>query len=77
MSVFVDTSGLYALLVRTEEGHSEVAAAFRLLNEIHASKSSYVCRIRDNSVYKVLQERTLSEEARAAGIDLAGAPGFG
>ena len=43
-------------------------AEFRLLNDIHASKSSYVCRIRDNSVYKVLEERPLSEEARAAGI---------
>ncbi len=43
-------------------------AEFRLLNEIHAIKSSYVCRIRDNSVYKVLEERPLSEEARAAGI---------
>ena len=29
MSVFIDTSGLYALLVRTEERHSEVVAAFR------------------------------------------------
>ncbi len=33
MSVFVDTSALYALLVRTEEDHSEVAAAFRRLLE--------------------------------------------
>lgn len=29
MSVFVDTSGLYALLVHTEERHSEVVGAFR------------------------------------------------
>lgn len=29
MSLFVDTSGLYALLVRTEEKHSEVVEAFR------------------------------------------------
>ena len=28
MTVFADTSALYALLVRTEEGHAEVAAAF-------------------------------------------------
>ena len=28
MTVFADTSALYALLVRTEAGHSEVAAAF-------------------------------------------------
>lgn len=29
MSLFVDTSALYALLVRTEDGHAEVGAAFR------------------------------------------------
>lgn len=29
MSVFVDTSALYALLVRTEERHSDIVAAFR------------------------------------------------
>ncbi len=29
MSVFADTSGLYALLVRTEERHTEVLRAFR------------------------------------------------
>lgn len=29
MSLFLDTSGLYALLVRTEEGHAEVVGAFR------------------------------------------------
>jgi predicted nucleic acid-binding protein len=28
VSVFVDTSALYALLVRTEAGHAEVSAAF-------------------------------------------------
>ncbi len=33
MSVFVDTSALYALLVRTEEGHTEVSAAFEDLLE--------------------------------------------
>ena len=30
MSVFVDTSALYALLVSTEEKHSEIASAFRV-----------------------------------------------
>lgn len=33
MSVFVDTSALYALLVATEEGHMQVAASFRHLAE--------------------------------------------
>jgi len=31
VTVFADTSALYALLVRTEEGHTEVAAAFTRL----------------------------------------------
>ena len=33
MSVFVDTSALYALLVETEEGHEQVSEAFRGLAE--------------------------------------------
>jgi hypothetical protein len=43
-------------------------AKFTLFNKIHASGSSYVCRLRDNSTYEVLEERPLSEEAKAAGI---------
>jgi hypothetical protein len=43
-------------------------AEFLLLNDIHAIKSSYVCRVRDNSRYKILEERPLSKEARDAGI---------
>jgi len=31
VTVFADTSALYALIVRTEEGHAEVAAAFTRL----------------------------------------------
>jgi hypothetical protein len=42
-------------------------AQFTLFNEIHAIGSSYVCRIRDNSCYQVLEERSLSEAARGAG----------
>ena len=34
MSAFVDTSALYALLVRSEEGHAQVAAAFDRLLEL-------------------------------------------
>ena len=33
MSVFVDTSALYALLVSTEEEHAEIVEAFRILAE--------------------------------------------
>ena len=43
-------------------------AEFLLLNDIHAIDSSYVCRIRDNSVYDVIEERPLSEEARQADV---------
>ncbi len=40
-------------------------AKFTLFNQIVAAKSSYVCRIRDNSAYDVVEERPLSEAARA------------
>lgn len=40
-------------------------AKFVLFNKIVAAKSSYVCRIRDNSVYEVLEERPLSAAAQA------------
>jgi Transposase DDE domain len=43
-------------------------AKFALFNRIVAAKSSYVCRIRDNSVYEMLEERPLSPEARAERI---------
>jgi len=41
---------------------------FLLFNDIHAIGSSYVCRVADNSAYEVLEERSLSEEARAADV---------
>ena len=43
-------------------------AVFWLFNAIVEAGSSYVCRIRDNSVYDVKQERKLSDEAVAAGV---------
>lgn len=43
-------------------------AQFKLFNEINAVGSSYVCRLRDNSIYEVVDERPLSEEARQAGV---------
>ncbi len=43
-------------------------AKFKLFNEIVAAKSSYVCRLRDNSVYEVVEELPLTEEDRAKGI---------
>jgi len=43
-------------------------AKFALFNAIVKAKSSYVCRLRDNSAYEVVEERELSEADRAAGI---------
>jgi hypothetical protein len=40
-------------------------AKFALFNQIVAADSSYVCRIRDNSVYDVVEDRPLTEAARA------------
>ena len=40
----------------------------QLFNDINAIKSCYVYRLRDNSVYQVIAERPLSEEARKAGV---------
>jgi hypothetical protein len=43
-------------------------AEFKLFNDIQAAHSSYVCRVRDNSRYEVLEARPLSDEAIAAGV---------
>lgn len=43
-------------------------AQFSLFNAIAAIGSSYVCRVRDNSVYEVAEQRPLSAEAVAAGV---------
>ena len=43
-------------------------AKFALFNAIVAKRSSYVCRIRDNSKYEVVEDRPLSDEARAADV---------
>src|SRR6266446_3635357 len=40
-------------------------AKFALFNRIVAAHSSYVCRLRDNSVYDVVEERPLSAAAQA------------
>ena len=53
-------------------GHTYVMdrgyAQFTLFNEIHRIGSSYVCRVRDNSVYEVIEPRTLSKEDLQAGV---------
>lgn len=43
-------------------------AKFTLFNAIVAAKSSYVCRLRDNSTYEIVEERELTEADRAAGV---------
>jgi hypothetical protein len=43
-------------------------AEFKLFNDIHAIGSSYVCRVRDNSRYHVIEARPLSDEAIAVGV---------
>jgi hypothetical protein len=43
-------------------------AKFVLFNSIVQSQSSYVCRLRDNTVYEVAQERSLSEAATQADV---------
>jgi hypothetical protein len=43
-------------------------AKFTLFNAIVAKGSSYVCRVRDNSSYDIIEDRPLSEEAQAEGV---------
>lgn len=43
-------------------------ACFGLFQKIVDIDSHFVCRIRDNSVYEVIEDRPLSDEAKAAGI---------
>jgi len=43
-------------------------AKFMLFNAIHAIGSSYVCRIRDNSHFQVVESRSLTAEDLAEGI---------
>lgn len=56
----IDPDKLYAL----DRGY----AKFTLFNRIVAAGSSYVCRLRDNSAYEVIEERPLTDADRAAGI---------
>lgn len=53
-------------------GHTYVMdrwySQFSLYNAIHAIGSNYVCRIRDHSVYEVLEDRPLTEQDKKAGV---------
>ncbi len=60
------------LRARLEADHCYVMdrwyAQFKLFDDIHAAHSSYVCRVRDNSRYEVVQARPLSAEGSAVGV---------
>ena len=43
-------------------------ACFELLQAIDDIGSHFVCRVRDNSVYRVIEDRPLSSSAKAAGV---------
>jgi hypothetical protein len=43
-------------------------AQFTLFNDIHRAGSSYVCRLRDNTVPEVVEQRELSAEAIGSGV---------
>ena len=43
-------------------------AKFALFNKIVKANSSYVCRLRDNSAYEVVESRELTDADRAAGV---------
>src|SRR5271165_910417 len=53
-------------------GHTYVMdrwyAQFTLWNDIKAAGSSYVCRVRDNSVYDLIETRPLDQRAIEAGV---------
>jgi DDE family transposase len=57
---------------RLAAGHTYVMdrwyAQFTLWNDVKAAGGSYVCRVRDNSAYRVLQERPLTRAAADAGV---------
>jgi hypothetical protein len=62
-----------SVLERTiESDHTYVIdrgyAKFTLFNRIVAAGSSYVCRLRDNSAYEVVEELPLTDADRAAGV---------
>lgn len=55
------TSGKLYLL---DSGYAE----YKLLQDIITANSSFVCRLQDNAAWEVKEERAISEEQRASGI---------
>jgi hypothetical protein len=52
-------------------------AQFALFNAIAAKGSSYVCRVRDNTVYDLVEQRPLTEAARQAHVVFDAVVGLG
>lgn len=50
---------------------------FALFNAIAAMDSSYVCRVRDNSVFETIEERPLTDTAKQAGVTFDGVVAMG
>jgi hypothetical protein len=62
-----------AVLAKTlEKGHCYVEdrgyAKFKLFNDIVNADSSYVCRLRDNSSYEIVEQQALCDEDLEAGV---------
>jgi hypothetical protein len=76
IDVTPDGGGPYderAVMERTIEGDRTYVmdrgfAKFALFNRIVAAGSSYVCRVRDNSAYEVLESRALTDADRALNV---------
>ena len=45
-------------------------AKFNLFNDIVDAESSYVCRLRDNSRYEIVEQRTLCDDDTGSGVQL-------
>jgi hypothetical protein len=62
----------YVLRSKLQKDHCYVMdrwfAQFTLFNDIHRIGSSYVCRVKENSVFRVLEQRPLDEQAQAAQV---------
>jgi hypothetical protein len=52
-------------------------AQFKLFDDIVAARSSYVCRVRDNSAYEILEPRELTAEGRVANVVFDAVVAFG
>jgi len=54
--------------LRFRAGSGTLCHCFTLFQDIIDIRSHFVCRIRDNSVYAVIEQRALTAEAKAAKV---------